>query len=314
MPVNRRWVLLFIPVVLLTILGCGALATPPQQEAAVTRTLVPTFTPTPEQPTNTPEPTAPPEVQAPLPVDTPVPTEAPPSPTPAPAAKAVVNTTTMNVRSGPGTNYPITGRVTRGTSFDITGRNAAGDWWQVCCVNNQNGWVVGRLVNISGSTDGVEVVGDVSPPPVPTPAPTRAVVPTRPRPTSAPTSPPPPPVTGIFSQAGTEQRDADDANFNLVTFWGRLGRTGEQPITGGYRLRVSAPSGTNEASFGNVWEIAYSGYGTAEFRYNAKIELPRTAGSYRAVVIDGSGQEVSDPITGNLNDRTHDVILTWVRR
>lgn len=315
MSVNRRWVLLLLPVTLLFILGCGAVATSPQPVAVVTRTLVPTFTPTPEQPTPTPEPTVPPEAQAPLTADTPVPTEAAPTPTPEPAAKAVVNTNTMNVRSGPGTNYPIVGRVPRGTTFDITGRNAAGDWWQVCCVNNQNGWVVGRLVNVSGNTGGVEVVGDVAPPPAPTAAPTRAVVPTRPRPTSAPTSPPaPPPAAGIFSQAGAESRDADDTNFNLVTFWGRLGRATEPPATGGYRLRVSAPTGTSEASFGNVWEIAYSGYGSAEFRYNAKIELPRTAGAYRAVVIDGSGQEVSDPITGNLNDRTHDVIMTWVRR
>ena len=314
MPANRRWVLLIIPAVLLFILGCGALNAPPQPVAAITRTLVPTFTATPEQPTNTPEPTAAPETQAPLPADTPVPSEVPPTPIPEPAAKAVVNTATMNVRSGPGTNYPITGRVTRGTTFDITGRNAAGDWWQVCCVNSQNGWVVGRLDNISGNTSGVEVVSDVAPPPAPTAAPTRAAVPTRPpatRPAPPPTSPP---AATIFSQAGAELRDADDTNFNVVTFWGRLGRTAEVPITGGYRLRVSAPTGTIDAPFGSFWENAYSGYGSAEFRYNAKVELPRTAGSYRAVVIDGSGKEVSDPISGNLNDRTHDVILSWVRR
>lgn len=314
MQVNRRWVLLIMPFALLFILGCGALATPPQQAAAVTRTLVPTFTPTPEQPTNTPEPTAPPEVQAPLATDTVTPTLAASTPIPEPPAQAVVNTNTMNVRSGPGTNYPITGRVARGTRFEITGRNAAGDWWQVCCVNNQNGWVVGRLVNVTGNTTNVEVVGDVALPPVPTAAPTRVVVRPTPRPTSPPAPPTSPPVTGIFTQAGTEQRDADDSNFNLVTFWGRLGRATEPPLTGGYRLRVTAPTGTGESNYGTVWEIAYSGYGSAEFRYNAKIELPRTAGSYRAVVIDGSGQEVSDPITGNLNDRTHDVIMTWVRR
>ncbi|QLQ08335.1 MAG: SH3 domain-containing protein [Anaerolineae bacterium] len=232
----------------------------------------------------------------------------PPTPIPEPAAKAVVNTATMNVRSGPGTNYPITGRATRGTTFDITGRNAAGDWWQVCCVNSQNGWVVGRLVNISGNTSGVEVVSDVAPPPAPTAAPTRS----RADATAghqAGATPTSPPAATIFSQAGAELRDADDTNFNVVTFWGRLGRTAEVPITGGYRLRVSAPTGTIDAPFGSFWENAYSGYGSAEFRYNAKVELPRTAGSYRAVVIDGSGKEVSDPISGNLNDRTHDVIL-----
>ncbi len=53
-----------------------------------------------------------------------------------------------------------------------------------------------------------------------------------------------------------------------------------------------------------VWRIR-------QFRYNAKFEAPRTAGGYRAVVVDGSGKEVSDPITGTLLDRTHDVILSW---
>jgi hypothetical protein len=95
-----------------------------------------------------------------------------------------------------------------------------------------------------------------------------------------------------------------------VTFWGRLGPTGSSPIGGGYRLRVSAASGNGETAFGDVWQNANPGL-ASEFRYNAKIELPRTAGGYRAVVVDGGGKEVSDVISGALNDRTHDVILSW---
>ena len=109
-------------------------------------------------------------------------------------------------------------------------------------------------------------------------------------------------------------RNADTADFGKVTFWGRLGRTSEaKPISDGYKLRVSAPSGTNESAFGAFWEWAYPSY-PGQFLYNAKVELDRTTGEFRAVVVDGSGKEVSDAITSTLIDRTHDVILSWSRR
>ena len=63
--------------------------------------------------------------------------------------------------------------------------------------------------------------------------------------------------------------------------------------------------------------VAGSGHtpvSTRKFRYNAKLEAPRAAGAYRAVVVDGGGKEVSDPITGALLDNTHDVILSWMPR
>ncbi len=157
---------------------------------------------------------------------------------------------------------------------------------------------------------GVEVVKDVAPPPTTAPQPTA-----RPRPTTPPAQPTTPPAAAaLFGQAGTEIRNADDANFPIVTFWGRLGKTGDAlPISGGYKLRVSAPSGTLDVAFGERWQNAYPGQ-PSEFRYNAKLELPRTAGAFRAVVVDGSGKEVSDAITGELRDKTHDVLLTWFRR
>ena len=65
--------------------------------------------------------------------------------------------------------------------------------------------------------------------------------------------------------------------------------------------------------FGATWQNANPGQ-PSEFKYNAKLELPRTAGAFRAVVIDGGGKEVSDVISGNLKDRTHDVLVTWWKR
>ena len=44
---------------------------------------------------------------------------------------------------------------------------------------------------------------------------------------------------------------------------------------------------------GGVFAGGFAG-GGAEFRYNAKIELPRTAGGFTAVVVDGGGKVVSE--------------------
>ena len=55
---------------------------------------------------------------------------------------------TMNVRGGPGTNYPIIGAATAGQQYAALSRNAAGDWWQI---EYEGGlaWVYGGLVTAS---------------------------------------------------------------------------------------------------------------------------------------------------------------------
>jgi hypothetical protein len=300
----RYWALIGLAVVLVVVAGCRGdrpgrgLGTP-----VPTKTLRPTFTYTPEMPTEIPPtitpnvpPTATPEPASPTPE---VPTAIP---TPEKATFSVASTT-VNVRSGPGTSYPRVGQLSAGQTFEITGKNPAGDWWQFT-FNGQPAWVVGNLVNAS-ATEKVEMAANIPAPPKPQPT-------ARPAPVQ-PTQPPPPPPN-LFGQDGGEVRNADDTNFNLVTFWGRLGRTSDSaPTSGGYKLRVSVPSGSGEVPFLGEWQWAYGGFSN-KFLYNSKLELPRTAGEYRAVVVDGSGKEVSDPITGTLIDRSHDVILTWWKR
>ena len=272
-----------------------------------TKTLRPTFTHTPAQPTMTAAPTVAPASATPeAPTDTPEPPTAVASPTSevsrlsAPAA--------VNVRSGPGTNYAQIGRLQAGQSFVITGKNPAGDWWQFD-FNGRPGWVLGELVRASGG-ERVQVAANIAPPPTARPRPTaRPVV--RPQPQPQP-QPQPPAAANQFAQGGAEFRNAENVNFSVVTFWGRLGQPpGASPD--GFRLRVTAPSGTKEVPFGTVWQFADAGL-PSQFLYNAKAELPRTAGVFRAVVIDGAGNEVSDAISGTLLDRTHDVILFYTRR
>ncbi|MCD6290177.1 MAG: SH3 domain-containing protein, partial [Anaerolineae bacterium] len=96
--------------------------------------LRPTFTPT---PTPKPEPTDTP---------TPIPPTPTPSPTntPTPLPPAAIPTTNMNVRKGPGTNYPIIGAARAGQVYLITGKNPRGDWWQID-YRGRAGWLYAPL-------------------------------------------------------------------------------------------------------------------------------------------------------------------------
>jgi uncharacterized protein YgiM (DUF1202 family) len=282
------------------------------------KTLRPTFTPTTEKPTLEPTPTAAPvEITSPTPLIEDKPTESSteaPTPTEAPAAaQFTVNSATLNVRGGPGTNYAAIGRLTRGETRDITGKNAAGDWWEFD-FDGRKGWVSGSLVTATAGGD-VQVAANIPAPPTPRPT-ARPVA----RPTAQPQQPqpqpqtqPPPAASTIFGSGSVVLvRDANPP-FEPLTFWARLGPTSGQPISG-YSLKVSAPSGERIMPFGAFWERAYSGYPDMEFLQNVKVEVPRTAGAFRAVVVDGSGTEVSDAITGTVTDSTHDVVLGWQKR
>ncbi|MCX6046097.1 MAG: SH3 domain-containing protein [Chloroflexi bacterium] len=72
--------------------------------------------------------------------------------------KAIVNTPLVNMRSGPGTNFPMVYVVDRGYEMDIIGKNAKGDWWKVCCVEETSGWIDMELADTEGPVDSVPVV------------------------------------------------------------------------------------------------------------------------------------------------------------
>ena len=317
----RIWAVIGVMLLTVALSSCGTLrvARSTVGTPVPTKTLRPTFTNTPARPALTPSPmpsapmlpaptalpaTATPEASA---ATIEPPTAAPPTATAtSDAASLTVTNASVNVRSGPGTNYANIGRASRGQSFVVTGKNPTGDWYQFD-FNGKPGWVIGQLVEIQGG-ERVQVAANILPPPTAAPRPTARPQPVQPKP--QPTQPPA--AASLFAQAYTESRSADDANFQWVTFWGRLGKPPETP-PGGYRLRVNAPSGTKEIPFNTVWEYAYTGQ-PSQFLYDAKVELPRAAGAYRAVVIDGSGNEVSDVFSGTLTDRTHDVIVGWTKR
>ncbi len=107
--------------------------------ATPTLTLSPTSTPTPTtSPTATPTPTASPTV-------TPMPTRTPTmAPTPEPPV-AVVIANALNVRTGPGMQYPVIGYAARGQRFRVVSQSEDGDWLRID-FNSLVGWVAARWI------------------------------------------------------------------------------------------------------------------------------------------------------------------------
>lgn len=84
--------------------------------------------------------------------------------TPALAQASLTTDELMNVRGGPGTNYPVLGEVSAGQQFSITGKSPEGDWWQID-FNGQFGWIYGLYVTAIV----VDEVGVVNATPTPPP-------------------------------------------------------------------------------------------------------------------------------------------------
>ncbi|MCB0197240.1 MAG: SH3 domain-containing protein [Anaerolineae bacterium] len=149
------------------------------------------------EPTDEPAPTADIAAIEPTPttevVDAPTPTASPEpfaSPTVAPLESAddepqVTMLVGLNVRQGPGTNYPIIGRMAAGETSKITGRNDFSSWWQIEFASNagDRGWVAASdEFSEAINTDGIPVVSAPPPenvaPPTATPAPSASQKPT----------------------------------------------------------------------------------------------------------------------------------------
>ncbi|MEM7348713.1 MAG: SH3 domain-containing protein, partial [Chloroflexota bacterium] len=130
-----------------------------ESEGAAVETSEPTITPTPS-PTNSPTPTPRPPTR---------------TPTPQPAPNVTLDESRedgLNIRSGPSTDYAIIDSFDPGETRTVLGRNENGDWWQIDTSDlaeaddetvSQGGWVLGRLVQFSGSDENLPVV-EVEPP------------------------------------------------------------------------------------------------------------------------------------------------------
>lgn len=93
-----------------------------------------------------------------------------PKPEPSTPTGRVIGTQTLNIRSGPGTNYPIIGQARNGDEGEIVGRSADGGWWAVAApvLPGGIGWVSADFV-LATNVENVPVIA--APPPPPTAAP-----------------------------------------------------------------------------------------------------------------------------------------------
>lgn len=145
----------------------------PTETPTSTDTPLPTDTP---PPTNTPLPTntftvTPPGTNTPLPTATQQPTStAMPTQTPLPTHTAVPTVASVpqvghflakqgaNLRSGPGTDYGVTGGVATNDVLDVVGKLADGSWYQLA----GGAWIAASLV--SGDASAVAVLSAPSAP------------------------------------------------------------------------------------------------------------------------------------------------------
>ena len=312
-----------IPFLLLLTLiflaGCGAKATPVAE--APTPTLHPTFTPTATKDIGVPAPTQPPtptpqqpaeqptqppqatEAAQPTPEQPPTPTPEPPTPTPAPP-QVQVTANVVNLRSGPGTNYPRVGQGKKGQIFDILGKNPDGSWFQIS-VDGQPAWVINdaRWTSALGDMNAVTVAENIpAPPPTPKPRPTKPPAPTN---TPAPTY--------LFTRLSMDQRPNSNP---IVSFFGGLYNQAldlNAPVSG-YKMVVTAPNGDRrEAVFGDVFLRGDPGL-DSEFVYNAKIEFPLLPGVFKVFVADGSGNQVSEMWEATVSGETRTFLPRWKQK
>ncbi|MCB0191771.1 MAG: SH3 domain-containing protein [Anaerolineae bacterium] len=195
----------------------------------ITSNTPPPATPTP-QPTFTSSPTATVLVIASeptatsTPLDTPVPTvtatsvdptatatSLSPTATPTSAAPQVVADSTVNVRSGPGLNYPVIGALPPNTAVPAVGRTADQSWWQLQLPEGQTGWVAASVVD-ARNTAGLPV----------------AQAPAPPEPTATP--PPPEPTRSPYQFEPTGWYS--DRNLGLTRFLGNITDANGTPVNG----------------------------------------------------------------------------------
>lgn len=135
---------------------------------------------------------------------------APPEPT-VPTAQ-VTAPGGVNVRSGPGTNYPVLGVAPCGAKGEVVGRSADGLWWAVSApaVPGGLGWVSADFVAVTNAED-VSVIVVAPPvyvPPVVTPAPP-------PTPVPPPTATPAAQISFWADQTTIEQGQCTNLNWSV---------------------------------------------------------------------------------------------------
>lgn len=91
------------------------------------------------------------------------------TPTSTPQPLAVVNTASLNVRKGPGTEYALQGSVSEGEELEIVGQAYNCDWLKIETAKGIDGWVSSELVFYETSCNDIASV-PIPATPIPKPA------------------------------------------------------------------------------------------------------------------------------------------------
>lgn len=78
----------------------------------------------------------------------------------------------INVRSGPGTVYPVVGQAKKGETLPLISRTEDGAWLEITLAGGKSGWVSAKLVAINVPVESLPIAKSI--PPTPKPAPTKA--------------------------------------------------------------------------------------------------------------------------------------------
>ncbi len=283
-------------VVLLS--GCGAAGGPQATPVPPTKTPKPTFTPTTVSvptrliiPTAT-SPSTPIPARAPA-SPTPEAAEVPPTATPQQAAQFTANQG-MNVRMGPGTNYPTIGQLKTGDNFKVMAKNQDASWLQFN-YEGDPGWVSAGLVTLAGDVEAVKVAQNI--PPAPTP---RPVVVQQPAPAPAPAQPAPAPAP---AQPACSYKYCVAKNIQCrpqaggTWFDGKVTKNG-QPVDG---ERVVWSGGGVDGAWATDPVITgphpgYPGWDHGYFSHLVSVSHPRK-GDWSVWVVDAQGKRISEAIT-----------------
>lgn len=150
----RHNVLLFILLLALPALACGGDATPTNTDSSNS---VEILSPTPKSPSFTPTPQRPSFGQT---------SESTPAPKPD-LPIITIKGARVNIRSGPGTNYPVIQTLDQNETAPATGFNSGQTWVQIKLPNGTTGWVSADLVDID-NPDKISILTNTSPAPVAT--------------------------------------------------------------------------------------------------------------------------------------------------
>jgi uncharacterized protein YraI len=75
-----------------------------------------------------------------------------------PVYTGIVTTQSLNVRTGPGFNYPIIGRLSQGQQVTLYGRDVSGAWFKIGLPNGAQGWAAAQYIQLPVAANQLKVL------------------------------------------------------------------------------------------------------------------------------------------------------------